>query len=53
MNGEERFVGDREWSTGVRKGGEIEVSLLFSVLLLCGIFLVCKYAPFRSRLWST
>ena len=40
MDGEERFVGDREWSTGVRKGGEIEVSLSFSVSLLCGIVLV-------------
>jgi hypothetical protein len=37
MEGEEKLVGDREWSAGVRRGGEIEVSLLhlyFVVLLM-------------------
>jgi hypothetical protein len=28
MEGEEKLVSDREWSAGVRKGGEIEVSVL-------------------------
>lgn len=27
MEGEERLVGDRNWSAGVRRGGEIEVSM--------------------------
>jgi hypothetical protein len=28
MEGEEKLVSDREWSAGVRRGGEIEVSVL-------------------------
>jgi hypothetical protein len=39
MEGEEMLVSDREWGAGVRRGGEIEVSMRLScslfLLLLC------------------
>ena len=39
MEGEEKLVSDREWSAGVRRGGEIEVSLLhlYFVMLLMSL----------------
>ena len=48
MEGEDRYVGDREWGAGIRRGGEIEVS--FSVLYLGAtrrIVLVCQYEAFE------
>jgi hypothetical protein len=35
MEGEEMFVGDRKWSAGVRRGGEIEVSMRLLHLFIC------------------
>ncbi len=35
LEGDERLVGDRAWSAGIRKGGEIEVSAWFYCALNC------------------
>lgn len=43
MEGEEKLVGDREWSAGVRRGGEIEVSLLHLYFI---VLLMYMYLPY-------
>jgi hypothetical protein len=57
MEGEEMLVSDREWSAGVRRGGEIEVSTKLSCPLFSSLFWLwsenCRVFALQASLSSS